>query len=134
MGRIIQAECDCGFSVDCKLGGTRLDRHDRRFPHYCDRCGLVDANVANHPVRCPQCGTRHIIQYGGRDLAPLSFATLAWILKKLIVEIFALRTVSRPCGTEAHRQFDRVLTARKHLCPACKRMTLVFGGIVLLFD
>jgi predicted Zn-ribbon and HTH transcriptional regulator len=112
MGSIHEVSCDCGYHGEVTVGGGRSDfRTNAPFPYYCKRCGLVEANTAKNPVVCPTCSSEDIHQYGK---PPVS------------TEI--------PGVYAAFEHFSLKAYEKGNLCPACKKMTLVFDRFGDRFD
>jgi hypothetical protein len=86
-----------------------------RFPFYCESDGLVDVNFREDPPKCPWCKSENIKQYG---LPPVSLP---------------LKDGERDWPTIQAWNFQAYKDG--HLCPKCKKMTLVFGrGMGLILD
>ena len=130
MGAEHKATCKCGFEKTIHVGGMMSGiQEDSRFPFYCQRCGLVEANIAKfrgksiaEPLSikqdeaqstptCPHCGNAHIDQYGK---PPASVPT-----KK---------------QTKTLQAWGFHANGEGNLCPACKNMTLVFHHAGILYD
>jgi hypothetical protein len=112
MGSIHEASCECGFRADITVGGGMSDfTTNSPFPFYCRRCGLISANTANPPIVCPTCSSIDIHQYGKPPISLVDPKAHA------VLQDFAF---------EAY--------ANGNLCPACKKMTLVFDVASVMFD
>lgn len=85
---------------------------DSPFPFYCERCGLVEANTALNVPVCPSSGAHR------------SCSTAA-------PPVSVLHPNERPV-LEGPWSFGACAT--ENLCPACKKMTLVFHEPSVFFD
>ena len=72
MGSKHQASCECGYSKEIVVGGTRstFTTHSY-FPYYCKKCGVVDVNVEAPVIQCSACETLEIEQYGQANVSNL---------------------------------------------------------------
>jgi len=112
MGSVHMASCECGFRTSVRVGGgMRSFQTNAPFPFYCKRCGLVGANTAMKPVVCPTCASSDIQQYGKPPISVIDPHAHA-VLQNFSFEAFA----------------------EGNLCPACKKMTLVFDAAGTRFD
>jgi len=111
MGSCHHASCECGFKTSIQIGGNmRTHKEDSRFPCYCEKCGLVEVNVAKSALECPQCESLNIVPYG--DLK-----------------------ISEPIERSPTIQWGNFKAPGKgNLCPVCKNKTLTFGSSYLMFD
>jgi hypothetical protein len=107
-----RVHCECGFEKTIQVGGTRFSFKDfSTFPHYCKSCGLVEANVANDPVCCPDCQSTDITAYGTETLANYSQS-----------------------GTSTIQHFLYKAQNKGNLCPQCNEFTLLIDAANILFD
>lgn len=130
MASVHKADCSCGFSKEVIVGGSMQNfTEDSRFPFYCQKCGLVSANIAHliglgwpasssqksseshSPPICPTCGNENIDQYG---VSPAS--------------------ITQNEGRIVLQAWDFKAFEKGNLCPACKQMTLVFHSPHILAD
>lgn len=112
MGGIHDAHCECGFRTEVEVGGGQMDfQTNSPFPFYCTYCGLVSVNTARRPYACSGCGASEVTAYGN---PPIS-------------------TVPEK-GMPVLMSFSYEAYAKDNLCPACKKMTLVFDHAKLMFD
>lgn len=135
MGSVHTAFCDCGFSDEVTIGGSRQDfREDSAFPFYCNDCGLVEVNVAKlgrdvYVTICPRCGADGCTQYG---VPPVSLKDLR--PKPWPRDLVGDKHVEIP-SSETITWGSRQATLTGHRCPACGQMTLEFSRYPdLLFD
>jgi len=135
MGSAVNAVCECGYNKKCTIGGTRAGYlHDSRFPYYCDKCGVVSANIQNDPVVCPCCDTVEIVQYGG-GLPNYPRLTFWQRLRRGLDRAWSNGlTVSRQVGPRISECNGRWIAEKNHLCPSCKSMSLRFIPTGLRFD
>jgi hypothetical protein len=110
MGSVYQANCPCGFQQSVTVGGSKSNfETDARFPFYCRKCGLVDVNICETRLRCPQCHSRAIKVYGKPPISP-------------------------PQSSDRELSWEGYSAGRAgHLCPACKRHHLYFD-LHIMFD
>lgn len=113
MGSIHKASCVCGYEIDVTVGGDMSSYLENEpFPYYCKSCGLVEANTALKNPVCPSCKSTDIHQYGRPPISSIP-QTKNW---------------------PALQNFNFSADREGNLCPACKAMTLVFSGPIVLFD
>lgn len=111
MGTIVRAVCECGYAREMLCGGGMANFESVcLFPVYCRTCGLLEAaNLFDAPLRCPKCGTDHVIAYDHHEL----------VGQKGKEEVFSWNVKERigrnPRLSDGH-----------YLCPACQRMQLRF--------
>jgi len=104
MGSAQRASCQCGFLTDISAAGDMsCHLEDTRFPFYCAHCGLVEVNTALDVPVCPRCGTADIAQYG----------------KPPVSVVPSHKYPAAPTYSLAG--------SADNLCPACKKMTLIFS-------
>jgi len=112
MGTKHTANCECGFEQEVTVGGGRLNFHSfAPFPYYCECCGLVCVNTKAPKPVCPTCG--------GSD-----------------VQIYGTPPISLPIDDEVPvlMNWPSGVNKEGNLCPACKKMTLIFHHPHALFD
>ena len=127
MGSVYKAHCDCGFTADVSVGGTRRNfLQHATYPFYCKYCGLVEVNIAQIKdsvvdVYCPKCGEGGCRQYGEPPISPQWVMPTAHWWKRLI-------------GNKTYHYRGPVVQwgGRKspesgNLCPSCKGMKLNFS-------
>ena len=107
-----RVHCICGFEKTIQVGGTRFSFQDfSTFPHFCKSCGMVEANVAKDPVRCPECQSTVITAYGTETLANYMQS-----------------------GTSTIQHFLYKAQHNGNLCPQGNEFTLIFDAANILFD
>ena len=112
MGSVHTAHCACGFSADVTVGGDMETFATKSlFPFYCDACGLVEVNISADTRAGPKRGSPHVKQYGQ---PPVS---LPFVQHEM-----------------AFDWFGETVPERGNLCPSCKKMTLTFDPVGMLFD
>ena len=111
MGSCHHAICECGFKTSIRVGGNmRTHKENSTFPCYCEKCGMVEVNVAKSVLECPECESLKVTPYG--DLA-----------------------VSEPIEKWPSIQWGHFKAPGKgNLCPTCKKKTMAFSGSYLMFD
>lgn len=104
------AECECGFEKSITIGGSRSSFAEYSlFPFFCDKCGLVEVNITQKSLICPTCKSKDITPYGTPPVSlPSKYMKIDWM--------------------------DYKAPENGNLCPACRKMTLRFGGPSVLFD
>ena len=110
MGQIMKVGCSCGYGKSVRIGGGMRDHQtNSTFPHYCEKCGVVDVNVMVSPVQCPYCESEKVIAYGQQSTSLSSDRkAIQW------------------------GNYDAPVSG--NLCPQCKQMTLEFKGTMMMFD
>ena len=136
MGMMLEMKCPCGFSADITMGGTKRNHLNVfMFPHLCENCGVVNANIYSRTPSCPKCSSTEIIMYGEIEKA-----------KEL--RIFGIRLrhfdrkywyhdarVTRPDKGSHETWLNLKLSHGNHFCPACTRMRLrVSLNNIVFFD
>lgn len=113
MGSIRKVACPCGFKSSVKVGGGMRDfQTNSTFPFYCEKCGLVEVNVAIDDLCCPKCKTPDVKQYG---IPPISEPPL----------------INRGSVSWGKYQAD----PKGHLCPVCNHKTMEFlSAGEIMFD
>lgn len=107
MGTMVTATCQCGLETDYILIGGGMFKPTCYFPCLCERChSVVQVNLLNKQIRCPQCRSTKVIPY---DDPRLSNETGGEIVASW--------------GSED----ELVLTDKSYKCPQCNQMTLYFG-------
>jgi hypothetical protein len=111
MGQRQNVKCQCGYRRSVTIGGgMRNYQTDSRFPHYCKTCGLVDVNIQSTPLKCPDCHSPDVMQYG-------------------------LPPISLPGDGRLSVQWGKYEAYRTgNLCPQCQQMTLEFTNTTMMFD
>ena len=71
MGSEVMAYCACGTRATSLIGSGKIDfRENNFFPAHCKRCSLVvQANLKEKPVSCPDCDGHEVTPYTEPDLA-----------------------------------------------------------------
>ena len=111
MSSIHKAECACGYRTSVLVGGTRADfLRESTFPYYCKSCGIVDVNIRDQELHCPDCSSLEISQYG---LEPIS------------TRLDDSYAVLQNFNYEAYRYGN--------LCPKCKKKNLEFKNAEMRF-
>jgi DNA-directed RNA polymerase subunit RPC12/RpoP len=112
MGTEVMAHCECGLDTTIMIGAGFADfPYVCLFPASCGNCKqVVQANLAEDPVRCPECCSTELSSY---DKPALSKGD-------------STQTITR--------WGDHILTDGHYQCPACGDMTLRFTESGLLWD
>lgn len=155
MGSAHRAHCGCGFETEVTVGGTRASFLEQAsFPFYCDRCGIVEVNIANlkpgDAPYCPECSNPEVHQYGKHPASvpvspppPPSFGSSFAQRIRRLASRFGLgrseqvvRAVIVPERSNRSALQWRNFEANKYenRCPSCKQMTLVFDQPSVMFD
>lgn len=119
MGSQVIAKCKCGLETEILIGGGMFNfKTTCLFPCMCESChGVVEANLLENPVRCPNCNAVNPISYDDPSLSLVS--------GKNVVASWNMR---EQLGREL------ILTDGKYKCPSCGKMTLSFVNSGLCFD
>lgn len=115
MGSKHTASCECGFSTEVSVGGSRssFTTHSY-FPFLCKQCGIVSVNVAKENIVCPTCQSEDVEQYGVEGASDLK-------LKQ-----------SNPYPRL--QNYDREAFQNGHKCPQCKKFTLTFSTATVRYS
>ena len=120
MGSKVSVACKCGLDTSILIGGGR-DNHMTTcyFPCLCEQCHtVVEVNILDEPIRCPQCKTTEVISYEDPEL-------LGRPGENTVV-------VDNPLGVVWLKPGRRLeLTNGDYKCPQCGQMTLRFRMIGL---
>lgn len=111
MGSSHKGSCECGYEVSVTVGGNRKTHlQDSSFPCYCEKCGLVNVNIAQALLQCPWCKSQEVTPYGHESVSnPIErWPTLQW------------------------GEFQA--PGKGNLCPECKKRNLKFSSAYLMFD
>jgi len=113
MGSKHQASCECGYSKEIVVGGSRssFTTHSY-FPYYCKNCGVVDVNVEAPIIQCSTCETLEIEQYGQAKASNLPSNQKNPVLQ----------------------YFSRTAFANGNLCPQCLKYTMKFSDASVIFS
>lgn len=126
MGSFHEAFCDCGYSSETRVGGSRRTfLENSTFPFYCKDCGLVAVNIAKlsdevTEAACPTCGRDGCMQYGTPPVSLWDLRPRPW-WRSLFWKKHG------PATSKAFQWGGREVTEGGHLCPACQRMNLRFS-------
>lgn len=135
MGSVYKANCNCGYTYDVTVGGSRGNfLEESWFPFYCERCGLVSVNVAKLPLnqvvtKCPTCQGKGCTQYGVPPVSKYDLRDVPWWRRLLI------STKPRTNPPASIQWGSRMASEIGHRCPACREMNLRFSrSPSLMFD
>ena len=110
MGAVYTAKCPCGYQKNVTVAGNMTDyQQESFFPFLCKRCGLIEVNICQKRLRCPQCSSSRIHAYGSARVSPhdIGDREVAW------------------------QQY--LAGSSKHRCPSCQNHHLAFE-LFCLFD
>lgn len=110
MGAVYLANCPCGYQQNITVGGDmETYRQKSFFPFFCKKCGLVEVDICQKRLRCPQCSSSRVHAYGSAKISPhdVGDRELSW------------------------QQYSA--GSSSHLCPSCKQHHLSFR-LTCLFD
>lgn len=112
MGTEALALCDCGLRASSLIGGGFSNFHETcLFPAFCRGCHqVVEVNLLQPPLSCPECG--------GREVTPYTDPSLA----------------KGDGKDEMITWGEHNLTSGHYQCPACGEFTLRFIPSGLLWD
>jgi hypothetical protein len=110
MGSVFNVACSCGYQGSTTVGAGRSDfKTNSTFPFYCDKCGMVSANITVSKPVCSDCNSADIKQYGKPPISPDG-------------------------GDSYFMQWGKYRAGKEgHLCPMCKGNTMVFERY-MMFD
>ena len=131
MGKLLKAECSCGYETSVTVGSGR-EQHGKvfEFPHLCTKCNeAVTADLLQQQVTCPLCKGNGLKIYGTqeRDSAKKKY----WFHKLFGGEDEPLPTVVSEYCYNLETTFE--INECDHFCPKCKAQTLQFSTEAL-FD
>lgn len=113
MSSVHTVKCECGFLSFVRAGGTRENfRKECYFPHYCNKCGIVDVNTAQTEIVCPECKSSDVQAYGTSGLSNYKD-------KEIIPAI---------------QSFNYFAYRFNNYCPVCKQFKMEFEPPSILFD
>lgn len=125
MGQMLEMNCPCGYVAGITIGGNKRNHATVcMFPHFCEHCGVVNANQLAEPRCCPKCKNPDILIYG--EMAVTSEFTLFGIRLRKFDKIHWAHDerVTQPAGNDYESWGHLRLPIRNHLCPSCQNMTL----------
>lgn len=108
---LLDAKCACGFKQSTFSGN--LSREVCLAPYYCEKCGLVDVNIRETPHKCQWCKSTDVKGYGS------SLISLSQDGEKVYPVLWILHPDVWKNEYKIYKD--------GHLCPRCKKMTLVFS-------
>jgi len=113
MGSKHTATCECGYSKEIVVGGSRnsFTTHSY-FPYFCKKCGVVDVNVEAETIYCPECNSVEVEQYG---LSKVSDLSLNQTNQRL-------------------QYFSRKAFEDGNLCPKCLKFKMKFSSSSVIFS
>lgn len=119
MGSSVKASCKCGYEQEFAIGGGMMSFQELCwFPCLCRGCKrIVQANLLQTPLTCPECKSGNIAPYDQPDLCQQqgSNVVTSWNLTDEI-------------GREVK------LTDGVYYCPACDSYHLIFEDSGLCWD
>lgn len=136
MGTMASMDCGCGYRAMAIIGASRREfAKVFKFPHYCEKCGVVSVDLLSDEVVCPTCGTNEVIRYGQKSEEKLgSILGVRAAFRNKVVQVHDER-VTKPDGRKFASWSDYSITVGSHLCPACANFTLYIGtGDIGMFD
>lgn len=136
MGQLTSADCKCGYSSDAVLGRAMKQRpSEATFPHYCPKCGVVNAPVTSDGLGCTECHSAKLTRYGTKSARNKpEHSTLATEPPSSTSKTWNAN-VTMPRGNSRFKWWDLELTPGDHLCPSCGEMSLRFGDRMMIqFD
>lgn len=130
MGQTTKANCRCGYTCRAVFGGTRNATPDQlRFPHYCAKCGMVNANPYLKDAECPLCRSAQLHRYGVEAACNpfYIFGIRMRLLERTSRDWDRLAT--NPIGEVRFHCAEFTVTEGDHRCPGCGEMTLRFDDM-----
>lgn len=111
MGALYKVSCECGFTEQVTVGGSRASFSRRNMhPYFCEKCGLIECNIAHQrpnpdlPICCGNCKSENILPYGTNLL--------------------------NRCKEKRHKFPEISFYMKDNLCPVCRNYSLNFSTIV----
>lgn len=131
MGKLLSAECSCGYSTSVAVGsGRELHGILFEFPHLCAACGeVVAADLLRTKVSCPICNSPDLKIYGTHE--PDGATKKSWFQKLFSGIGEPVPTVVSEYCYNLETTFE--IEDSGHTCPKCKEQTLRFS-IEAVFD
>jgi hypothetical protein len=128
------ASCRCGYTCRAVFGGTRGATTDQmRFPHYCAKCGVVNANPYRKNSECPQCRSAPLHRYGiAASLRPVSILGIRLRFLDRTSRDWD-KLVTKPVGDVSFQWGEFSVTEGDHLCPECGTMNIKFGSDTIAY-
>jgi len=120
MGSQVIAQCKCGLDTEILIGGGMLNYTTTcYFPCLCTDCrSVVQVNLYDEPIQCPNCKSVHVIPYDDPELSdckPDSRVIESW-------------------GVEKELGRDLVLKDGNYRCAKCGEMSLHFESTLMNWD
>ncbi len=131
MGKILAAECSCGYSASVAVGsGRELHGIVFEFPHLCAGCSeTVAADLLKSKVCCPICNSPSLKIYGTQEHDGAK--KKSWFQKLFRGSDEPVPTVVSEYCYNLETTFE--IEDRCHPCPKCKEQTLKFS-VEAMFD
>lgn len=131
MGKLLSAECSCGYSTSVAVGSGR-EMHGRvfEFPHLCAGCReTVAVDVLQPQGSCPVCNSINLRIYGAQEHDGAK--KKSWFQRLLAGNSEPIPTVVSAYCYNLETTFE--IEDRGHVCPKCKNQTLKFS-VEAMFD
>lgn len=131
MGKLLNAECPCGYRTSVAVGSGR-EQHGKvfEFPHHCARCSeTVTADLLQPRVFCPGCNGTALKIYGTQEQDGAK--KKSWFQKLFSGSGEPVTTVVSEYCYHLETTFE--IEDRVHFCPKCKEQTLKFT-VEAMFD
>lgn len=131
MGKLLSAECSCGYITSVAVGSGR-EFHGKvfEFPHLCAGCGeTVAADLLQPKISCPICNSHGLKIYGTQEHDGAK--KKSWFQKLFSGSDEPVPTVVSEYCYNLETTFE--IEDRGHACPKCKEQELKFS-VEAMFD
>lgn len=131
MGKLLNAECSCGYSASVAVGsGREMYGKVFEFPHHCAKCSeAVSADLLQPQVSCPVCNSIDLKIYGTQEHDGAK--KKSWFQKLFAGSDEPVPTVVSAYCYNLETTFE--IEDRGHFCPKCKEKALKFS-VEEMFD
>ena len=131
MGKLLNAECSCGYRTTVAVGSEREQYGTIfEFPRFCTQCDeTVTADLLQPQVTCPSCNSIGLKIYGSQE--DQGAKKKSWFQKLFSGSDEPVPTVVSAYCHNLETTFE--IVDRGYFCPKCKEQTLKFS-IEAMFD
>jgi DNA-directed RNA polymerase subunit RPC12/RpoP len=134
MANLLDCTCTCGYNGEAWVASTRAGfGKSFWFPFMCQICKEVRSiNLLKNPLRCQDCGSKDLIQYGLKIPDPPKNVTVRLLdrttagrraLNRQLKELTSYHVAMAHEGTT---QCTYGLLHQDYDCPKCKNVSLRF--------
>lgn len=131
MGKLLNAECSCGYKTTVAVGSGREQYGTVfEFPHLCANCDeTVTADLLQAQVTCPLCSGIDLKIYGTKEHDGAK--KKSWFQKLFAGSDQPVSTLVSEYCYNIETTFE--IEDRGHYCPKCKKPALRFS-VEAMFD